>query len=91
MKIFIRAELNCCRAMAARVSKSVVDLASLATKIPAEQKGAYNALVGKVQKHLANVNALPAAKPAIDFAAYSKVRSGDDKIFLIPGQNIFPR
>ena len=28
----------------------------------------------KVEKHLRNVNALPAALPNIDFAAYNKVR-----------------
>jgi F-type H+-transporting ATPase subunit d len=59
--------------MAARVSTSVVDLAALAGKIPSNQMASFNALRGKVEKHLRNVNALPAALPNIDFAAYNKV------------------
>merc|ERR1711997_355521 len=58
---------------AARVSTSVVDFAALASKIPSSQAGSFNALRGKVEKHLRNVNALPAALPNIDFAAYNKV------------------
>jgi len=59
--------------MAARVSTSAVDFAVLAKKIPDVQKNAFNALRGKVEGHLRNVNSLPASMPAIDFAAYSKV------------------
>ena len=59
--------------MAARVTTSVVDFAALASKIPSNQMGSFNALRGKVEKHLRNVSALPAALPNIDFAAYNKV------------------
>merc|ERR1711936_896113 len=59
--------------MAARVTTSVVDFAALAGKIPSNQLGSFNALRGKVEKHLRNVSALPAALPNIDFAAYNKV------------------
>ena len=59
--------------MAARVSTSVVDFGLLAKKIPDVQKNAFGALRAKVEGHLRNTNALPAALPAIDFAAYSKV------------------
>ena len=59
--------------MAARVTASVVDFAALASKIPAQQSNAFVALKGKVEGHLRNVNTLPAALPAIDFSAYSKV------------------
>ena len=59
--------------MAARVTASAVDFAALASKIPAQQSNAFVALKGKVEGHLRNVNTLPAALPAIDFSAYSKV------------------
>merc|ERR1711990_1411707 len=59
--------------MAARVTTSVVDFAALASKIPSSQAGSFSALRGKVEKHLRNVSALPAALPNIDFAAYNKV------------------
>ena len=59
--------------MAARVSASVVDFAVLGSKIPSTQKNSFMALKGKVEGHLRAVNSLPAALPAIDFAAYNKV------------------
>lgn len=59
--------------MAARVTASAIDFAALANKIPAAQKGSFGSLRQKVEGHLRNVNALPAALPAIDFAAYNKV------------------
>jgi len=59
--------------MAARISASVVDFAVVAVKIPVQQKNSFLALKGKVEGHLRTVNSLPAALPAIDFAAYSKV------------------
>merc|ERR1719187_1635042 len=59
--------------MAARVAASAVDFAAGAAKIPAQQKNAFAALKGKVEGHLRTVNSLPAALPAIDFAAYGKV------------------
>eukprot|EP00091_Calanus_sinicus_P023253 TRINITY_DN774_c0_g1_i5.p1 TRINITY_DN774_c0_g1~~TRINITY_DN774_c0_g1_i5.p1 ORF type:complete len:179 (-),score=72.77 TRINITY_DN774_c0_g1_i5:137-673(-) len=59
--------------MAARISASAVDFAAVAAKIPAQQKNAFAALKGKVEGHMRVVNSLPAALPAIDFAAYSKV------------------
>jgi len=59
--------------MAARISASAVDFAAVAAKIPAQQKNAFAALRGKVEGHMRVVNSLPAALPAIDFAAYSKV------------------
>merc|ERR1712029_415016 len=55
------------------VTASAVEFAALASKIPAQQSNAFVALKGKVEGHLRNVNTLPAALPAIDFSAYSKV------------------
>merc|ERR1712058_171187 len=59
--------------MAARVTSSVVDFVVLGSKIPAAQKNSFAALRSKVEGHLRNVNSLPGALPAIDFAAYNKV------------------
>ena len=73
--------------MAARVTTSVVDFAALATKIPSNQMGSFNALRGKVEKHLRNVSALPAALPNIDFASYNKV-SGENVIR--PAHHVVP-
>merc|ERR1711892_336852 len=59
--------------MAARITASAVDFAAVATKIGAGQKNAFLGLKNKVEGHMKTVNSLPAALPAIDFAAYSKV------------------
>lgn len=55
---------------AKRVAITTVDWALAGSKIHESQKMAFNALRGKVDKHLRIVNHLPESLPAIDFDAY---------------------
>merc|ERR1719474_1896059 len=59
--------------MAGRISASAVDFAALASKVDSRCRNAFAALKGKVESHMRVVSSLPAALPAIDFAAYDKV------------------
>nr|ALS04915.1 mitochondrial ATP synthase subunit d [Pseudodiaptomus poplesia] len=53
-----------------RVAATALDWSVLSTRIPAENKPAFNMLKAKVDKHLRAVNSLPAELPAIDFSVY---------------------
>merc|ERR1711942_468945 len=59
-------------AMAARrIAASAINWGEFATRVPAGQRGAFNAFKGKSDAHLRAVLALPDALPAIDFSAYA--------------------
>merc|ERR1712179_875685 len=59
-------------AMAAkRIAASAVNWGELAARVPANQKGAYNAFKGKSDAYLRAVMTRPEALPPIDFSAYA--------------------
>ncbi|ELT87682.1 hypothetical protein CAPTEDRAFT_98593 [Capitella teleta] len=61
---------------ARRVSKSAVDWAAFAERVPANQKDCYRALKFKNDEFTAKVNQFPAEMAAIDFNMYrSKLAS----------------
>merc|ERR1711872_13822 len=58
-------------AMAARrIAASAINWGEFAGRVPANQRGAFNAFKGKSEDHLRAVVSQPEALPAIDFASY---------------------
>jgi F-type H+-transporting ATPase subunit d len=55
---------------ARRITKSAVDWAKLADKVPANQKDCFRAFKGRSDMFVARVNRYPAEAAAIDFSAY---------------------
>merc|ERR1711970_211260 len=59
-------------AMAAkRIAASAINWSEFAARVPANQKGAFNAFKGKSDAYLRAVVTLPEALPPIDFSAYA--------------------
>ena len=66
---------------AKRVTATAVDWAEFARKIPAANKGAFQALKNKQDGYVRAINQLPAALPGIDFASYrGKIAPGTSLI-----------
>ena len=61
---------------AKRVTSTAVNWTEFARKIPAANKGAFQALKNKQDGFMRTVNQLPAALPGIDFANYKGRISG---------------
>ncbi|CAL4064339.1 unnamed protein product [Meganyctiphanes norvegica] len=56
---------------ARRIAASAINWGEFAARVPANQKGAFNAFKGKSEAHLRAVLTKPEALPAIDFSAYA--------------------
>ena len=65
-----------------RVATTAVNWAEFAKKIPAANKGAFQALKNKQDGYLRTIGQLPETLPAIDFAAY-KGRIAGGKIIVV--------
>lgn len=74
---------------ARRVSKSSLDWAAFAKKIPENQKTSFNAFKAKQDEHVRRIAALPENLPKIDWNAYKgRVANGERQNLIIIGIKI---